>query len=87
MKRLRNRIATSSGWTVWACLSVLSLNACDQVDQIQNELRDLTPHEAYMESLRAVKLSETALGTQWARAAERSLSDAPTEPRQKSTLT
>ena len=78
MKRLRNRIATSSGWTAWACLSVLLLNACDQVDQIQNELRDLTPHEAYMESLRAVKLSETALGTQWARAAVRSLRDAPT---------
>ena len=66
------------GWTAWACLAVLSLNACDEVDQIQNELRDQTPHEAYVESLRAVKLAETALGTLWVNAAVRSLSDAPT---------
>ena len=65
-------------WTAWACLAVFSLNACDQVDQIQNELRDQTPHEAYVESLRAVKLAETALGTLWVNAAVRSLSDAPT---------
>ena len=66
------------GWTAWVCLAVLSLNACDQVDQIQNEVRDQTPHEAYLESLRAVKLNETALGTLWVNAAVRSLSDAPT---------
>jgi murein DD-endopeptidase MepM/ murein hydrolase activator NlpD/SH3-like domain-containing protein len=63
---------------VLVCLAVLTLNACDQVDQIQNGLRDQTPHEAYMESLRAVKLAETALGTQWASAAVRSLKNAPT---------
>ncbi len=67
-----------SGRAAWACLAVLSLNACDQVDQIQNELRDQTPHEAYFESLRAVNLARTALGTQWASAALRSLRDAPT---------
>ncbi len=78
MKRLRNMSTTFSGWTGWSCFAVLSLGACDQVDQISNELRDLTPHEAYMESLRAVKLAETALGTQWASAAVRSLRDAPT---------
>ncbi len=77
-QRLRSVGAPRSGWTVWACLAVLSLSACDQVDQIQNGLRDLTPHEAYMESLRAVKLAETALGMQWASAAAQSLSDAPT---------
>jgi murein DD-endopeptidase MepM/ murein hydrolase activator NlpD len=65
------------GWAAWACLALFGLSACDQVDQIQNEIRDLTPHEAYMESLRAVNLTETALGTQWASAAVRSLSDAP----------
>lgn len=80
MKRLRNMSTTGSGWIVGACLVVLSLNACDQLDQIQNDLRDLTPHEAYMESLRAVKLAETALGIQWASAAAQSLSDALTVP-------
>ena len=59
-------------------MAVLSVSACDQVDQIQNELRDQTPHEAYLESLRAVNLAETALGTLWASAAVRSLTDAPT---------
>ena len=78
MKLALNANAPCSGWTAWACLAVLALNACDQIDQIQNELRDQTPHEIYMESLRAVKLAETALGTQWASAAARSLRDAPT---------
>ena len=77
MKPLRNVSAPCSGRTALVCLAVLTLGACDQVDQIQNGLRDQTPHEAYMESLRAVKLSETALGTQWASAAVRSLRDAP----------
>ncbi len=67
-----------SGWTAWLCLAVVSLTACDRVDRIQNELRDQTPHEAYEEALRAMKLSETALGAQWTSAATRSLRNAPT---------
>jgi murein DD-endopeptidase MepM/ murein hydrolase activator NlpD/SH3-like domain-containing protein len=77
MKPLRDVGPPRLGWAAWACLALFGLSACDQVDQIQNEIRDLTPHEAYMESLRAVNLTETALGTQWASAAVRSLSDAP----------
>ena len=68
----------SRKWPALMCLAVFSLTACDQVDQIRNELREQTPHEAYLESLRAVNLTETALGTQWERAAVRSLSEAPT---------
>ena len=78
MKCFWNASVAGSGRTVWACLAVLSLAGCDQVDQFQNDLRDLTPHEAYMESLRAVKLAETALGIQWAEAAAQSLRNAPT---------
>ena len=64
---------------VCACLGVLLLSACaEQVDQIRNEFRDLTPHEAYFESLRAVGLAETALGAAWSEAASRSLDEAPT---------
>jgi len=77
MRFFRNVSVPCSGWTAWACLVVLSLSACDQVDQIQNGLRDQTPHEAYLESLRAVNLAETALGTLWASAAVRSLENAP----------
>ncbi len=62
-----------------ALLGVLLSAGCgEQVDQIRNEFRDLTPHEAYFESLRAVGLSETALGTAWSEAAARSLDEAPT---------
>ena len=77
MRSLRNVSLPCSGWTAWLCLAVVSLTACDQVDRIQNELRDQTPHEAYEEALRAVKLSETALGAQWTSAATRSLRNAP----------
>jgi len=66
-------------WRVGVFLGVVLLSACgEQVDQIRNEFRDLTPHEAYFESLRAVGLAETALGTAWAEAASRSLGEAPT---------
>ncbi len=76
--RSRNDSGASSWtWPALMCLAVFSLGACDQVDQIRNELRDQTPHEAYEESLRAVGLTETALGTQWVRAAVRSLIEAP----------
>lgn len=56
---------------------VLLAGACDQVDQLRNDFRDLTPHEAYFESLRAVGLAGTALGQEWQEAAARSLSEAP----------
>ncbi len=78
MKPLCNMKASFSGRTPWLCLAVLAAGACDKVDEIRNDLRDQTPHEAYFESLRAVNLAETALGTLWANAAVRSLRDAPT---------
>ena len=56
---------------------VLLAGACDQVDQLRNDFRDLTPHEAYFESLRAAGLAETALGQEWQAAAAQSLSEAP----------
>ena len=61
----------------WLLLLPLFVQACDQVDQIQNDFRELTPHEAYFESLSAVGLAETALGTEWATVAATALSDAP----------
>jgi murein DD-endopeptidase MepM/ murein hydrolase activator NlpD len=50
---------------------------CEKIDQIQNEFRDLTPHEAYQESLVAAGLNETALARDWLEAAESSVVEAP----------
>ena len=64
---------------VSAVVGALLSAACgEQIDQIRNDYRDLTPHEAYFESLRAVGLAETALGEAWSEAASRSLREAPT---------
>ena len=50
---------------------------CERIDQIQNEFRDLTPHEAYLESLVSAGLNETALALDWLEAAESSIQEAP----------
>jgi murein DD-endopeptidase MepM/ murein hydrolase activator NlpD len=44
------------------------LAGCEEIQQIQDGFRDLTPHEAYEESLAAAGLDETALGQDWLRA-------------------
>jgi len=46
------------------CLSVL-LMSCEQVEQAQDRFRDLTPYEAYQESLASAGLAESALGRDW----------------------
>lgn len=51
------------------------LVACEEAERIVDRYRDLTPHEAYLESLEDAGLAETALGRSWARAAERALRD------------
>jgi len=43
----------------------LALAACEQVEQVQDRFRDLTPYEAYQESLAEAGLEETALGRDW----------------------
>jgi murein DD-endopeptidase MepM/ murein hydrolase activator NlpD len=49
-------------------VGLVLLAGCEQVEQIQDSFRDLTPHEAYQESLTAAGLAETALGQDWLRA-------------------
>jgi murein DD-endopeptidase MepM/ murein hydrolase activator NlpD len=51
-----------------AVLALLALTACEEVEQVQDRFRDLTPHEAYESSLAAAGLTETALGRDWLRA-------------------
>lgn len=43
----------------------LGVGACEQVEQVQDRFRDLTPYEAYQESLSEAGLAETALGHDW----------------------
>lgn len=48
---------------------------CEQVEQVQDHFRDLTPYEAYTASLESAGLSETALGRAWADAGDRAVAD------------
>lgn len=54
----------------------LALVACEQVEQVQDRFRDLTPYEAYQESLSDAGLSETALATDWMAAGRAALDGA-----------
>jgi murein DD-endopeptidase MepM/ murein hydrolase activator NlpD len=49
-------------------LGILGLVGCEQVEVVQDRFRDLTPYEAYRESLAQAGLLETALGREWIRA-------------------
>ena len=49
---------------------LLLLVGCEEIEQIQDGFRDMTPHEAYQESLTAAGLAETALGRDWLAASQ-----------------
>lgn len=51
----------------------IGFSACEQVEQVQDQFRDLTPHERYEASLDQAGLAETALGRDWIDASERAL--------------
>jgi len=48
-----------------SCALALVLAGCETVDQVQDRFRDMTPYEAYQESLSEAGLAETALGRDW----------------------
>ena len=52
---------------------LMASSACEQVEQVQDHFRDLTPHEAYEESLRQAGLDGTALASAWRVAADEAL--------------
>ncbi len=63
----------------WAAVSLLALfvlAGCEEVEQVRDRFRDLTPHEAYQESLEEVGLAETALGRDWLAAGRRAVDGA-----------
>ncbi|MDX1495037.1 MAG: M23 family metallopeptidase, partial [Longimicrobiales bacterium] len=57
-------------------LACLALAGCEQVEQVQDRFRDLTPYEAYQESLVAAGLAETALARDWLAAGREALDGA-----------
>jgi len=46
-------------------VALATLTACEQVEQVQDRFRDMTPYEAYEASLADAGLIETALGRDW----------------------
>ncbi len=57
-------------------VAVLAVAAgCEQVEKIEDRFRDLTPHEAYLASLAAAGLAETALARDWTAAGSGALED------------
>jgi murein DD-endopeptidase MepM/ murein hydrolase activator NlpD/SH3-like domain-containing protein len=54
----------------------LSVVGCEQVEQVQDRFRDLTPYEAYEESLVEAGLAETALARDWIAAGRAALDGA-----------
>ena len=69
-----DRAARRNRWKLAGTLAALvAASACEQVEQVQDRFRDLTPHEAYGASLAEAGLAETALGRDWARVGREAL--------------
>ncbi|GIS80713.1 MAG: hypothetical protein CM1200mP14_22790 [Gammaproteobacteria bacterium] len=59
-------------------LLLIGLSGCEEIEQVQDRFRDMTPHEAYQASLSDAGLTSTALGRDWLLAAHQSV-QAPVE--------
>ncbi|MEM7417544.1 MAG: M23 family metallopeptidase [Gemmatimonadota bacterium] len=64
------------GVAAWAALACVALSGCEQVELTQDRFRDLTPYEAYQESLTEAGLGDTALGRDWLTAGRNALDEA-----------
>ena len=60
-------------WLGASVMGCAALAACDAREQIEENFRDVTSHEAYARSLRQAGLSENRLAVQWNQAAESAL--------------
>lgn len=58
-----------------AGLSSLALAACEQIEQLRDEWRPETPHEAYLKGLHDAGLATTALSQEWVAQAAGALRD------------
>ncbi len=67
-QRVVARVITSA---IMASLALAS--GCEEVEQIRDHFRDLTPHEAYQAQLNVAGLGETAIARDWEQAGRRAL--------------
>ncbi|MCH2464777.1 MAG: peptidoglycan DD-metalloendopeptidase family protein [Gemmatimonadetes bacterium] len=63
---------------IGAVLALIGISACEEIEQVQDRFRDLTPHEAYQASLSDAGLTSTALGRDWILAGQQAV-QAPVE--------
>lgn len=69
---------TSHRLPALALLCAVALAAgCEEVEQVRDRYRDLTPHEAYLASLSEAGLAETALVGDWIAAGHAAVAGAP----------
>ena len=71
-KPVRGRAAV---WSTLAATVVLAAAGCEQVEQIRDEWRPDTPHEAYLKGLHDAGLATTALTQEWIHEAVSALRD------------
>ena len=75
----RVRASGRPHFTAWALLSVaaglLAISGCEEVEQLRDHFRDLTPHEAYQAQLNVAGLGGSALARDWEAAGRRALAE------------
>ena len=59
-----------------ATAGLLSSSGCEQVEQVQDQFRDMTPYEAYYGGLSEAGLANTALARDWLEAGTRAMAAA-----------
>ena len=63
---------------IGAVLALIGISACEEIEQVQDRFRDMTPHAAYQASLSDAGLTSTALGRDWILAGQQAV-QAPVE--------
>ena len=75
----RLRASMRSQFTGWVRLSaaagLLAISGCEEVEQLRDHFRDLTPHEAYQAQLNVAGLGGSALARDWETAARLALAE------------
>jgi len=65
-----------SGWIAASALAGVALaGGCRQIEEVRDNFRDMTAHEAYEQSLSDAGLAETALARDWVDAAARAITE------------
>lgn len=60
--------------------TLLATAGCEEVEQMTDRFRDLTPHESYLQTIASAGLLTTAIGRDWTRVAHDAVVSPPTVP-------